>query len=177
VNRTDGTVEVVDYDPAWPARFEAERALLVDAVPGLFLSVEHIGSTSVPGLAAKPTIDILGVVDGLDEVVRAVEPLAAAGYDYRPGAFPDGERHLFFRKVRSGKRLVHLHVLAASSHRVDEYRLFRDFLRANQPVAARYGEYKRALAARFSHDRQRYVDTKQGEVDVMLEEARSWRHG
>ena len=86
MNRTDGTLGVVDYDPAWPARCEGERAVLVDAVPGLFLSIEHIGSRSVPGLAAKPTIDILGVVEELDEVARAVEPLAAAGYDYRPGA-------------------------------------------------------------------------------------------
>lgn len=169
MKRTDGTLEVVDYDPGWPARFEAERAALVAAVPTLFLSVEHIGSTSVPGLAAKPTIDILGVVDELDEVVRAVEPLAAARYDYRPGAFRDGERHLFFRKVRSGKRLVHFHVLAASSPRVDEYRLFRDYLRTNPAVGARYGEYKRALAARFADQRHAYVDTKQGEVDRLLE--------
>lgn len=174
MNRTDGTLEVVAYDPAWPARFEAERLLLVDAVPGTFLSVEHVGSTSVPGLVAKPTLDVLAVVDGLDDVLRRLEPLAATGYDYRPGAFPEGEQHLFFRKVRAGKRIAHLHVLTASSPRVPEYRLFRDFLRANPAVAARYGDYKQALAARFSHQRAAYTETKEGEVDRILQEARRW---
>ena len=174
MNRTDGTVQVIDYDPAWPERFEAERALLLRTVPGVFLSMEHVGSTAVPGLAAKPTIDVLGVVDELDAVLRSVEPLAAAGYDFRPGAFPDDEHHLFFRKVRAGKRLVHLHVLVSWSPAVDEYRLFRDFLRANPAAAARYGAYKRALAARFPDRRQSYVEAKQGEVEVLLAEARRW---
>jgi GrpB-like predicted nucleotidyltransferase (UPF0157 family) len=172
----DGTVEVVAYDPAWPARFETERAVLLAAVPGLFASIEHVGSTSVPGLLAKPTIDILAVVDDLDAVLLRLDDLAAAGYDHRPGSFDDA-RHLFFRKVEAGKRLAHLHVVDSSSPAIDGYRLFRKFLIANPDAAARYAALKRALAGRFANERQRYVDLKQREVDVLMLEARRWASG
>ena len=173
--RPHGTVEVVPYDPAWPARFETERATLVAAVGGLFLSVEHIGSTAVPGLLAKPTIDVLAVTRDVGAVLQRVDALAGAGYDHRPGSFADDDRHLFFRKVRDGKRLAHLHVVHESSPEVDHYRLFRDFLRANGDVAARYADLKRDLAARFADRRQGYVDAKQREVDVLMSEAHRWR--
>ncbi len=144
--------------------------MMLDAL-GLFASVEHIGSTSVPGLAAKPTIDILAVADDLDAVLARGVP----GYDHRPGSFPDDDRHLFFRKVRDGKRLCHLHVVHQSSPEIDDYRLFRDFLRANPDVAARYADLKRELAARFADRRQAYVEAKQRQVDVLMIEARASR--
>ena len=175
IERADGTVEVVPYDPAWPARFEGERATLVAAVPGLFVWVDHIGSTAVPGLPAKPTIDVLAVPRDLRAVLQQVDPLAGAGYDHQPGSFADDDRHLFFRKVRDGKRLAHLHVVHESSPEIDDYRLFRDFLRANSDVAARYADLKHDLAARFVDRRQAYVDVKQREVDVLMVEARRWR--
>ena len=174
LSRPDGTVEVVPYDPAWPARFEAERAMLLEAVPGVFLSVEHVGSTAVPGLVAKPTIDILAVGDDLAKVLAQLESMAAAGYDYRPGSFPDDARHLFFRKVSGGRRLCHLHVLDATSPGIDDYRLFRDFLRADQEVAGRYARLKLDLAARFADRRQSYVEAKQREVDLLMHDARRW---
>ena len=175
LNRPDGTLEVVPYDPAWPARFEAERALLLAAVPDLFLSVEHIGSTAVPGLLAKPTIDMLAVSDDVNAVLQCVDALAGAGYDHRPGSFPDDDRHLFFRKVKEGKRLCHLHVVHASSPEIDDYRLFRDFLRADPDAARRYAGLKLGLVARYADRRQAYVDAKQREVDVFMAEARRWR--
>ncbi len=174
LNRPDGTVEVVPYDPGWPSRFEAERAALVAAVPGLFSSVEHIGSTAVPGLVSKPTIDILGVAPDLEAVLRSRDRLAAAGFDHRPGSFPEDSRHLFFRRVRDGKRLCHLHVVDPSSPEAEEYRLFRDFLRANPEVAERYAALKLELAGRFADRRQAYVDAKQRQVDVLMDEARRW---
>ena len=177
LNRPDGTVEVVPYDPAWPARFDAERAALLAAVPDLFSSVEHIGSTAVPGLVSKPTIDILGVAGDLDAVLGSVDRLAATGYDHRPGSFPEDRRHLFFRKVRDGKRLCHLHVVDGSSPEAEEYRLFRDFLRASPDVTERYAALKRELAGRFADRRQAYVDAKQREVDVLMDEARRWGEG
>lgn len=174
MNRPDGTVEVVAYDPAWPRLFRVERTLLLDAVPGLFVTVEHVGSTAVPGLVAKPTIDILAVVADPGEVLRHLGPLSVAGYDHRPGSFPDEDSHLFLRKVREGKRLAHLHVLASTSGAVGDYRLFRDFLRACPVVAGRYAGLKLGLAARFAHDRVAYVETKQREVDGLMDEARRW---
>ena len=163
------------YDPVWPHRFDAERALLQAAVPGVFSSVEHVGSTAVPGLLAKPTIDILAVAPDLDQVLRRLDRLAGAGYDHRPRSFPDDDRHLFFRKVRNGQRLCHLHVLHESSPDIEDYRLFRDFLRANPPAATRYADLKRDLAARFASQRQLYVETKERAVDGFMDEARRWR--
>jgi GrpB-like predicted nucleotidyltransferase (UPF0157 family) len=175
VNQPDGTVEVVDYDPAWPGRFEEERARLVAVAPGLFRSIEHVGSTAVPGMPAKPTIDILAVARSIEAVLGHLGPLAAAGYDHRPGSFPDDDRHLFFRKVRAGKRVAHLHVHEPASPQVDEYRLFLAFLRADPAAAARYAGLKRDLAARYADRRQLYVEAKHAEVDLLMIEARRWR--
>jgi GrpB-like predicted nucleotidyltransferase (UPF0157 family) len=175
VNQSDGTVEVVDYDPAWPGRFEEERARLEAAVPGLFLTIEHVGSTAVAGMPAKPTIDVLAVAPSIDVVLGHLGPLAGAGYDYRPGSFPDDDRHLFFRKVRGGKRVAHLHVHEPASPQVEDYRLFLAFLRADPAAAARYAALKRDLAARYADRRQAYVEAKHAEVDLLMLEARRWR--
>ncbi len=150
--RPDRTVEVLPYDPGWPAKLKLERELLAEALPSA-LSIEHIGSTSVPGLSAKPTLDILVVLESLDEALARIEQLASIGYDYRPGSFVKEDDHLFFRKVVNGKRIHHLHVLADSSPEPAEYRLFRDFLIARPDAAARYEKEKLALAAKHQDDR------------------------
>src|SRR5690606_34963387 len=140
--RVDGlgearSVRVVPYDPSWPASFEAARSDLAAIVPEA-LGIEHVGSTSVPGLASKPTVDVLLVVDDLDVVLDRVAELAAIGFEYRPGSFAAERRHLFLRRMVGGERTHHLHVLPSDSPEPDEYRLFRDYLRANPDTAARY---------------------------------------
>lgn len=172
--RPDPVLELVPYDPAWPAAFERERALLAAAVPGA-LSIEHIGSTSIPGMLAKPTLDILVVLARAGDVLAREEQLAAIGYDYRPGSFPD-EEHLFFRKVVDGKRKVHLHVLGATSPDPAGYRLFREYLVACPRAAARYRSAKLALAERVGYNRSAYVAAKERVVDELLHDARAWRH-
>jgi GrpB-like predicted nucleotidyltransferase (UPF0157 family) len=168
-------VEVVEYDPSWPGQFAAEKARLVATVPGLFVSVEHIGSTAVPGLVAKPTLDILGVVDDVRKALGQLAGLELAGYEYRPGAFRDDDTHLFFRKMKHDRRTHHLHVLAATSPEVDDYRLFRDFLIAHPDAARRYGSLKLELVRRFGMQRSAYVETKQRYVERLMEQARRWR--
>lgn len=169
------TVEVVAYDPGWPAAFERERLLLERLVPGLFRSIEHIGSTSVPGMVAKPTIDLLAVADDLGAVLQQREALDGAGYDHKPGSFPGRPDHEYFRKVSAGVRTHHLHVLAPSSPEVESYRLFREFLVAVPDAAARYAAVKRTLARRFARHRAAYVEAKSAVVDELLVEARAWR--
>jgi GrpB-like predicted nucleotidyltransferase (UPF0157 family) len=164
-------VELVEYDPSWPARFAVERDLLAGALPDA-LAVEHIGSTSVPGLCAKPTIDVLLVVA---DPATVLDRLDALGYEYRPGSFAEDGTHLFLRKVAKQRRTHHLHVLTAGSPRIDEYLLFRDYLRADAAATARYAEVKRELAVRYAHDRGRYVAEKSGVVTELLERARRWR--
>lgn len=168
------SVEVVNYDPRWPRQFAAERDLLAEALPGA-LAVEHIGSTSVPGLCAKPTIDVMAVVEDLADVVARREPLARIGYEYRPDSFAAGEGHMFLRKMADGRRTHHLHAVAAASPLPDEYRLFRDYLTANPETAHRYGVIKRTLAARFAYQRQEYVNEKERLVTVLMAGAREWR--
>lgn len=169
-------LEIVPYDRTWPARFEGERALLAHAVPEA-LSVDHIGSTSVPGLSAKPTLDILLVVPVVSGALERAEQLSAVGYLYRPGAFPEDADHLFFRKVVDGRRLAHLHVLSSASPKPAEYRLFREFLRDSPMAASTYEEAKLALAEAVRYDRAAYVAAKHHIVEELLNGARTWQCG
>lgn len=170
----EGLVRVVPYDPSWSASFETVRGELATVVPEA-LSIEHVGSTSVPGLASKPTVDVLLVVDELSAVLDRISELAGIGFEYRPGSFAPERRHLFFRRMVGGERTHHLHVLASDSPEPDAYRLFRDYLRANPDAAARYEAAKLDLADRFVYDRASYVRAKEPVVEELLVAARAWR--
>lgn len=169
----DFTVEVVDFDEGWANAFTEERARIRTAWPGE-ITVEHIGSTSVPGLASKPTIDLLAVLPD-DELADSPPVFEGLGYLYVPASFPDDPRHLFFHRLRGGKRSHHVHVVASSSALPARYLLFRDYLRANPAAAARYAAFKVDLATRYPTDRDRYVDAKPPFVDAMIDDARKWR--
>jgi GrpB-like predicted nucleotidyltransferase (UPF0157 family) len=168
------TVEVVDHDPAWSRRFAVEQELLARVLPDA-LAIEHIGSTSVPGLCAKPTIDVLIVVHDVRAVLDRLPDLVQLGYEYRPGSFAEDPEYLFFRKLKERKRTHHLHVLEAGSPRPDQYRLFRDFLAADSEAAARYAGVKRDLARRYATERDRYVAEKSAVVGELMAQARRWR--
>ena len=168
------SVRVVPYDPTWPPSFEAARSDLATVVPEA-LSVEHVGSTSVPDLASKPTVDVLLVVDDLAVILDRLAELAAIGFEYRPGSFAPERHHLFFRRVVEGERTHHLHVLTSDSPEPDDYRLFRDYLRASPDAAARYESAKLDLADRFARDRASYVQAKEPIVEELLVAARTWR--
>jgi GrpB-like predicted nucleotidyltransferase (UPF0157 family) len=130
----DVSVEVVPYPEAWPILFGHERGVLQAAVGGVAASIEHIGSTAVPGLLAKPTIDILLVADSTEGFLKRLPQVGALGYDHRAdNAFVGSGTHLFLGKVSNGKRTHHLHVLRSDSPEIDDYRLFRDPLR-NSPA-------------------------------------------
>ena len=154
--------------------FAAEREVLRATLPTA-ASIEHIGSTSIPGLPAKPTIDILVVMPRVEDARDAVKPLDGVGYRYRSSAFEADDHHLFFRRVVHRNRTHHLHVLAEPSTAGDDYRLFRDFLMARPDVAARYGRAKLDFAARHPNDRRAYLDEKHVLVDSLMDEARAWQ--
>jgi len=171
---SERSVRLVPYDPSWPASFEAARGDLATVVPEA-LSIEHVGSTSVPGLASKPTADVLLVVDDLAVILDRIAELAAVGFEHRPGSFAPERHHLFFRRMVGGERTHHLHVLASDSPEPDDYWLFRDYLRANPDAAARYEAARVALADRFARDRASYVQAKEPIVEELLIAARTWR--
>lgn len=167
--RPDTSVEVVPYSEAWPAQFEQERLALQEAVGEAATSIEHIGSTAVPGLSSKPTIDVLMVVESLQEFLERLPAVEALGYDYRPtNTFVGSDSHLYLRKVAIGKRTHHLHVLRSGSPEIADYRLFRDELRTDRELATEYEELKVRLANDHREDRMRYVTEKAKWVDQRL---------
>lgn len=154
----DEPIEIVAYNPSWPARFEAERDALEECVgPWVTGDIHHVGSTAVPGLDAKPIVDILVGVRGLEESRACVEPLARLDYLYAP-YLPD-EMH-WFCKPEPGHRTHHLHLVPTGSQRFRDEIAFRDRLRADPGIASEYAALKRSLAERFRDDREAYTDAK-----------------
>jgi GrpB-like predicted nucleotidyltransferase (UPF0157 family) len=169
--RVDGPILLVDYDPAWPALFEREasriRALLGDRV----LLLEHAGSTSVPGLAAKPIVDIvLGVSDSADEAAY-VPPMEAGGYVLRIRE-PDWHEHRVFKGPDTD---VNLHVLTAGSPEINRMLAFRDWLRSHDGERLLYERTKRGLAARDWEYVQQYADAKSAVVEAIMDRALAGR--
>ncbi|HUB76615.1 MAG TPA: GrpB family protein [Solirubrobacteraceae bacterium] len=154
----DEPIRVVPYDPRWPARFDAERALLGARIDRWVLGgIHHVGSTAVEGLAAKPVIDILAGVRDLDSSRATFEPLAELGYCYAP--YLADEMH-WFCKPSPSRRTHHLHLIPLASARYREELAFRDHLRSHPADAAAYAELKLRLAAAHRSDRQAYTDAK-----------------
>jgi GrpB-like predicted nucleotidyltransferase (UPF0157 family) len=171
-----GSIVVSDYDPAWLAMFEQERRSLHTVLGPLLLTIEHIGSTAVPGLAAKPIIDLQASVRSLAEAQsRCVEPLQALGYTYLPQyeAWLPGE--LFFRKALAGPWTHHLHILQGDDPRWRDRLLFRDYLRNHPEAAATYAKLKKDLAAAFDDDISGYRNAKDAFVAATMAQARAGR--
>jgi len=154
-------VRIFEYDPGWPARFEAERARVLEAVGPLVAAVEHIGSTSVPALPAKPTIDMLVALHDPARVVECVSPLEALGYAYQyVTAFGPPGWHYFSRRDVAIDLGYHIHVTQIGSSFWREHMAFRDYLRGHPEAAAEYAVLKRALAEEHGSDRIGYATAK-----------------
>ncbi|MEU9741176.1 GrpB family protein [Micromonospora chersina] len=156
-------VQVQMYDPSWPERYAEEAELLTRALAGSLLAVEHVGSTAVPGLAAKPVIDILAAVQDFNEFPALVERLQKIGYTYTPESEADDPSRRVFRKGPEDLtrlRTHHLHVTEQGSDYWRRLVAFRDHLRANPEDAASYVTLKRELAARHAADPGRYTRDK-----------------
>ena len=170
ISGRERTVVVVDPDPYWGDAFEREAARLRPALDGTAVRIEHIGSTAVPDVPAKPTIDVQVSVDRIDvEDLRArLEPL---GYRYIPWKTTDS---LFFAHPATGRRRHHVHVCLAGSD--DEHRILalRDYLRAHPAEAAGYGLLKQDLAKRFAGNRAGYIAAKDGLVKTLQARAVAW---
>ena len=160
-------VVITDYDPAWPERFRQEEAKLRTAMGGAALAVEHIGSTSVPGLAAKPIVDILLVVEDSGDESSYVPALEEAGYDLRVRE-PDFDEHRMFR---TPEKDVHVHVYPNGSREVGRYLLLRDRLRDNEQDRELYAKTKRELASVDWPSVDHYADAKTEVVEGILARA------
>lgn len=163
---SDEPIRLSAYDRAWPERFEEERAALAEAIGHWIVSdIHHVGSTAVPGLEAKPIIDILVGVRNLEESRECFEPLARLDYLYAP--YLPEEMH-WFCKPHPSRRTHHLHLVPVGSRRYADELAFRDRLRADSSVAAEYAALKRGLAARFARDRESYTGAKSDFIREVL---------
>ena len=163
-------VRLSPYDPQWPDAFEREAAAIRGACAPTPLIIHHIGSTSIPGLTAKPIIDMLGAAPAFDDKARLSDGLRALGYEAM-GAFGI-EGRLYFRKDdAAGERTHHLHLFRSGSPHVARHLAFRDYLRAHPERAAAYAALKADLVARGAH----YVDGKEAFVKALEAEALGWR--
>lgn len=159
---------VVDYDPSWPDTFEALRREVWPAVREVALSIEHVGSTAVPGLAAKPVIDMDVIVAARDRVAEAIARLGALGYVHR-GNLGIEDREAF----SSAQRLPthHLYLCVQGSAALANHLALRDYLRRNPAAVAQYGRLKKELAAEFPDDVDRYGAAKTDRILTMLRSA------
>jgi GrpB-like predicted nucleotidyltransferase (UPF0157 family) len=163
---------IADPDPAWPARFERERARIAGALGATARRIDHIGSTSVPGLAAKPIVDVQVSVSDIGDEAAFVGPLAAAGYVLRVREPEDG--HFMLRTPEID---VHVHICAAGSEWERRHLLLRDWLRHDAADRALYEATKRELARREWDDMNDYADAKSDVIAAMTARAESWARG
>lgn len=192
-------VEIADYNPRWPRMFEVERGRLLAALAELdgIERIEHVGSTAVPGLAAKPVIDLMiGLSDtnllditseatfnpsadfpitpaGYRQHVRFVNAISRLGYTYRGEHEIPGR--LFFRKDAGGVRTHHIHAVQFDGDFWRNHLRFRDMLRENQFIRAQYEQLKRDLAAQHPNDRTAYTAGKTNFVLATLQLSAKWK--
>lgn len=163
-------IAIVPYDPVWPERFEQMRGRLAAALGPTALRIDHVGSTAVPGMAAKPIVDIQLSVADVEAEADYLQPIEAQGFELRwiePG-------HRYFRPPPGLPRLCQVHVSSVGSEWERVHLLFRDYLRAHPDAAADYEALKRRLAAEHRANRIAYTDAKGPFIEGVLARAEEW---
>lgn len=173
MSETDSTVELASYDPRWPGIFEAEQEGLISRFGGEVREIQHIGSTAIPGMAAKPIVDVMVGVERLAVDDKVIGLLKDFGYEYF-GEYGIPGRH-FFRK--GAPRTHHLHWVLWGGDFWRRQVDFRDYMLTFPEEAQRYERLKRELAAHFSSDRDGYTRAKTYFVQDILEKAAWWKSG
>lgn len=153
-------IELVPYDSAWPKKFEAERMRLLTLFPDDFVELQHFGSTSIPGMSAKPIIDILGGVETVTGADALFSRLCEFGYSTSAEFNASLSDRKWFMRWADGRRTHHLHLVVHGAEVWREWLAYRDRLRADPETAARYENLKAGLAARHRDDREAYTAAK-----------------
>jgi GrpB-like predicted nucleotidyltransferase (UPF0157 family) len=168
-------IRVVAYDLAWPAAFEQEALILAAILGDGLITIHHIGSTAVPGLPAKPVIDMMPLVRDIEGVDRLVPVMSEAGY-YSWGEHGIPGRRLF-TKGGDEHRTHNVHIFQIDNPEVSRHLDFRDYLRAHPQVARQYAQLKMELAPQFPNDITAYNQGKDSFIKEMERRAREWREG
>jgi GrpB-like predicted nucleotidyltransferase (UPF0157 family) len=164
-------VEVTTYNPQWVAMFEEEANKLREIFGSEIIEIHHIGSTSVPGLKAKPIIDIMPVVRDINRIDEFNAAMIAIGYE------PKGENGISGRRYfqKGGdNRTHHVHIYESGNPEIERHLAFRDFLREHQDVAKTYGDLKEKLAKQFPYDIESYIKGKEQLVLEIQRKSISW---
>ena len=166
-------ITVVPYDPAWSGLYEAEAQAIAGVLGQRLTAIHHIGSTAMPGLAAKPIIDIMPVVRAVTEADECRADFEALGYEYLGEFGIPGRRYL---RKGGDERTHQMHIFASDDvHAIARHLAVRDYLRAHPARAAAYGALKLELAARFPYDIDGYCDGKDAFVGALERDALEWR--
>lgn len=164
---TSEQLRLSPYEPNWPLLFLQEKERLLASLANYILDIQHIGSTSIPGMPAKPILDIGAAVANFEEARHCVPLLEQLGYTYK-GENGIARRHYF---VKGDPRTHHLHMLESDSAEWKNHLLFRDYLCANPASANEYASLKQTLATQFATDREAYQEGKENFIQAVLLQA------
>lgn len=167
-------IVLVPYDEAWPQAFASEAARLRSALPDMFVDLQHVGSTSVPGLLAKPVIDMLAVVRSVEALDEWRDTFESLGYEVM-GEFGIPGRRYFRKDDPSGKRTHQVHAFSESSSEIARHLNFRDYLRVHEDAAEAYALLKRRLARECADDMRCYTNGKTAFIRDIEERAARWK--
>ena len=167
-----GTLQLLAYDPAWPARFAAEAVRLSAALGGTITALEHVGSTAVPGLAGKPVLDLAIAVASERAADACIEPIEALGYEYR-GPYGDDPRRRYYVRDVDGRRAAQIHLYVLPAVAWQEKLSFRDALRAHPALARAYAAEKWRVAHAVAWDKSAYSTAKGPFVEAVLARLRA----
>ena len=165
-------LRLTNYDPAWPERFAAERARIERAIGAHVLDIQHVGSTSVPGLGGKQVLDITIAVPDESAADACIAPLVSLGYEFRGPYGDDPRRRYYVRDDDAGRRFAHIHLYVMPATAFEEMIAFRDALRADDGLAAAYMAEKRRVADEVAWDKSAYSVAKGTWVRGVLDELR-----
>ncbi len=163
-------VRLSPYDPHWEVRFNQEKEMIIQVIGPSLVGIEHIGSTSVKGLGAKPIIDLLAGVKDLEEVPSFIEPLKKIDYEYVQK--PELTDRRFFRKGKSQRGTCHLHICEFETSEWNDKLLFRNYLRTFPEAAVEYGKLKKELAKLYQFDRPKYTQEKEPFIREIIRRAK-----
>ena len=166
-------VVIVPYDPDWPLEFESEARLIQEQIGSYLEALEHIGSTAVPGLGAKPVIDIMPGLRQLSDARWCIRPLANIGYEYVPEFEDEMPERRYFRKGPPEARTHHVHMVETSTEFWHRHLLFRDYLRTHPVTAEEYEALKHRLAKLHATNREAYTQAKTEFIRGIVEVARA----
>ncbi|GGL62352.1 hypothetical protein GCM10007968_27920 [Sporolactobacillus putidus] len=166
-------IVVIPFQDEWKQAYEREAGRLSHVLSPVIAAIHHIGSTAIPGVAAKPTIDILAEVSDLNEVDKKNEPMSKIGYEAF-GEYGIKGRRYFCKTDAEGSHLVHVHVFAAGTEEVIRHLAFRDYLATHKEDADFYSALKQELASQFPNDIQSYCIGKDAAAEKIEKLALQW---